>query len=59
MGVLDPLQAAGWDRGGIRESRAPLAASLALRHVVRCTLAISYTTQGSPFMLLQRGLMRR
>lgn len=52
MGVLDPLQAAGWERGGSREASAQLTASLALHYAVRGTLAICYTTEGSPFTQL-------
>lgn len=50
MGVLDPLQAAGWDRRGSREAFAQLKASLALHYAVRGTLVICYTTEGFPFM---------
>lgn len=52
MGVLDPLQAAGWERGGSREASAQLTASLALHYAVQGTLAICYTTEGSPFTRL-------
>lgn len=51
-GVLDPLQAAGWERRGSREASAQLTASLALHYALRCTLVIYYTTEGSPFTRL-------